>query len=176
MLLLLTIAHAQEAWREEVEVATIVTETESAVRARFYVPAPPERILELLADVPSYPRVLPPITKASYLSPEVVHLTIALPWPMSPRDSVSRVSQVGDGEAVLLHWAPTPGPPPLPGVVRLDASHGYWRVEPRAEGSWVTYESYNTAPANVPEPILRAIHRAEGHRLARNLRAAVAEP
>lgn len=169
----LAIPLASAAGSESVEVSTLLTGDESAVRARFWVPAPPERVLELIKDVPRYPEVLPPISRAAFLEPDVVHLTISLPWPMSARDSVSRVSESVDGAVTVLQWTPTAGPPPEPGVVRLEQSHGSWRIEPAEGGTQVTYESYNTAPANVPEPILKAIHRIEGNRLARNLREAV---
>lgn len=169
----LAIPPAPAADFESVEVSTVLTGEESAVRARFWVAAPPERVLALLADVPRYPEVLPPISRATFLGPDVVHLTISLPWPLAARDSVSRISRSVDGAVTVLQWTPTSGPPPEPGVVRLEQSHGSWRIEPAEGGTHVTYESYNTAPANVPEPILKAIHRIEGNRLARNLRAAV---
>lgn len=168
------VAHAQEAPAEEVVVTSIITETESAVNARFFVPAPLERVDALIQDLDRYPEAMPPITAASMVAPGVVHLTISLPWPMAARDSVSRVDRQEQGETVVFTWVPAEGgPPPEDGVVRLHASRGSWRLEPQGAGTLVTYESYNTVPANVPTPILKTIHRIEGNRLARNFRDAL---
>lgn len=170
---LVPLALAAPADPDAVEVSTVLTDVDSAVVARFWVAASRDELEALLADVPRYPERLPPISEAELLGPDVVHLTIDLPWPMSARDSVSRVRRVEQGEDLLLTWEPVEGPPPAEGVVRLERSRGSWRLSPEGEGTTVTYESYNTAPANVPGAVVRAIHRIEGNRLARNLREAV---
>lgn len=172
---LATLALAGAPDLDAVHVSTVLTEADSAVVARFWVAATPDQVEALLSDVPRYPQNLPPISEAEFLAPGVVHLTIDLPWPMSARDSVSRVVRREEGADLVLSWDPVAGPPPEEGVVRLEQSRGYWRLTPQDAGTLVTYESHNTVPANVPATIVRTIHRIEGNRLARNLREAVGE-
>ena len=174
MFLLLTLAHAAEPIVEDnVVIESIISETESALHARFHVDATPAEVESFIADVERFPKKLPPISAAEMLAPDVLHLTISLPWPMAARDSVSRISRRLEADTMVFAWEPTEGPPPAQGVIRLERSRGEWRLTPAEGGTDVTYTSYNQVPANVPVPILKIIHKMEGTRLASNLREAL---
>lgn len=161
---------------DDVSVTSTFVEGQTALVARFRVDAPAPEIQALIEDVTRLPKTLPPISEAELLGPDILHLTIDLPWPLSQRDSVSRVTRSVEGNTIVFAWEPTDGPPPDAGVVRLVASRGQWRLTSVEGGTDVTYESWNQVAANVPEPIVRVIHKMEATRLANNLRAAVAQP
>lgn len=85
-----------------------------------------------LSDIAhTYPR-FEKVRAAVALDPAIRHVTIDYPSILADRDYVARYSRrVDEGQRVLA-WVPVvhPDAPPVPGVVRLTAFEGEWRLEP----------------------------------------------
>lgn len=106
------------------------------------VPAPPAEVAALLADFPNYPSIFERVTSARVLAPDVVHITLDMPFPIASRDYVARFSRRQEGTALVFDFDSVvhPAAPTREDPVRLPRAGGQWRLEPEGPSSTrVTY-------------------------------------
>ena len=109
----------------------------------------------------------------------VVYTVIEVPF-VANRDVTVRVTQTRDegSGAWGLNWRaiPTAGPPPVPGVVRITKSEGYWRFTPLASGTIrVVYQNHTDVGGSIPGWLVRSMLRDEAVDQVETLRASVRE-
>ncbi len=93
----------------------------------------------VVTDVPNFPHFMPNVKEARVLSStpdgvEIAYVRYDLPWPLQPRDYVTRrvvdedLAPDGSGE-YRNRWTELDGRvPPKPGLVRLPKNDGFWHI------------------------------------------------
>ena len=93
----------------------------------------------VVTDVPNFPRFMPNVKEARVLDStpdgvEVAYVRYDLPWPLQPRDYVTRrvvdqdLAADGSGEYRNRWTALADRLPPKPGLVRLPKNDGFWHI------------------------------------------------
>lgn len=74
------------------------------------------------------------------------------PWPVTPRDSVLRVTTVQEADGSLVrNLAGEPGYlPEEKGYVRVSQVNGYWKLAPKGDATEVTYQVHTEPGGSVP--------------------------
>ena len=109
----------------------------------------------------------------------VVYTVIEVPF-VADRDVTVRVTQTRDDTTGALgldwHASPGAGPPPVPGVVRITKSDGFWRFTPMVSGmTQVVYQNHTDVGGSIPGWLVRSMLRDEAIDQVRILRASVRE-
>jgi len=109
----------------------------------------------------------------------VVYTVIKVPF-VADRDVTVRVTQTRDEAtgAWGLNWraTPTAGPPPVPGVVRITKSEGYWRFTPLVSGmTRVVYQNHTDVGGSIPGWLVQSLLRDEAIDQVETLRTSVRE-
>lgn len=107
------------------------------ILAEGVIPAPPERVREVLLDYPRHPEFLQRIPEVRVLARDpgsmLVYQRIDLPV-LADRDMVLRVTWgEGPGGALFTHFASVGAEAPVPprrGLVRVTTHEGGWRLRP----------------------------------------------
>ena len=119
----------------------------------------PERVLEVLQDVPSFYKWMPDIVTAESLKvsdDERYHyLENAAPWPVSHRDGVyhftySRSNDSGTTVTTVRVEAVPDYLPARAGKVRIPRADGYWKLVATADGVDVTYQMHADPGGSIP--------------------------
>ncbi|MDP6933283.1 MAG: hypothetical protein QGG40_10225 [Myxococcota bacterium] len=102
------------------------------------IDAPVATIARLLEDHAGYPRIFTRITESRVLEPNVVHLTLDMPYPVANRDYVVRYDRSTEGQEQVYRFQAVEHPDaPLGEAVRLIHAGGEWRIS-AAEGNRTT--------------------------------------
>lgn len=118
----------------------------------------PERFFRFLADVESYPDLLPPTTQARLLrrdGDESWYYMVIDPAWVAPRDYCirTRLHRLSDGR-LKSTWENDESacPPPPDGTVRIHINEGYWLLTPLPGGrTEVTYQAITDPGGMVPK-------------------------
>lgn len=111
------------------------------------IPAPPEKVMEVLIDYANHPRWVHNLAESRVLATEgeskVVYQRLDLPV-LADRDFTLEVKWGKDGEArwTKFYTVNDKGPAPRNGVVRVTVHEGEWRLEP-ADGGKATHAQYH---------------------------------
>ncbi|MBZ2189773.1 hypothetical protein K8B33_11740 [Alcanivorax sp. JB21] len=84
----------------------------------------------------------------------LVYMRTRTPWPMRPRDAVTRFSrhQTEDGTVTLTMQGERDAVPAMPGVVRMPFIAGQWQLRPEAEAmTQVDYQQRVSPGGGVPQ-------------------------
>jgi hypothetical protein len=134
------------------------------MKATGMIDAPPHAVWKVLRDVENYRRTMP-FTEVSEVvgreaNDRVVYFYTVLNAPLvSRRDYTIRIvdqSEWKDGAGYLkLAWSAAPDKGPKPktdGTVRVTVNEGFWKLEPRDNGTqtFLTYYIYTDPGGTVP--------------------------
>jgi uncharacterized protein YndB with AHSA1/START domain len=103
------------------------------------LPAPPDRVLEVLTDYENHPRWVKSLTESKVLwrgkSAADIYQRISAPL-VADRDFTLHATWGREGEehVVRLRARNERGPAPKDGVVRVNVNEGEWRLTPNADG------------------------------------------
>jgi Polyketide cyclase / dehydrase and lipid transport len=140
--------------------------------ARGLIDAPPEAVWKTIRDYEAYTKTMPYIEESRIVAREggdkVIYLYSVVNAPLvDRRDYVIKLvdeSQWKDGKGYLkVRWSTSNDrAPKLPdGVVRVSINDGYWKLEPRENGTktFATYYLYTDPGGALPKWI---VNRANG--------------
>lgn len=102
------------------------------------------------------------ITAIDRLEPDVLHIVMDYPYPLSDRDYVARFTLRHEGETDIYAWSPieSASAPPKTDVVRLTWLDGEWRFAPEGNNTRVTYVWEADPGGNLPD--VSAVWRKAG--------------
>lgn len=104
-------------------------------RSEAVLPGSPEQLEAILTDFSRYTQVFQRVTSCRVLEPNVVHVTLDMPAPLSDRDYIARFEKSVEGADRVFRWVAVEHPEAPPGeAVRLVNSAGEWRLSPAPEG------------------------------------------
>lgn len=133
------------------------------------IDAPKSVIVSTLLDFDRYTQIFPRVRSAVAASAGVLHLTMAMPFPLSDRDYVVQMVNVGDE----LYFEPVPHPITSE-AVRLPDFAGRWILTPDGHGGTVVRYIWHTdLGTDIPG---WATHRAwivQGNEVLRRLKQAL---
>ncbi len=94
-----------------------------------------------VTDLAHYPDTFLRIRTARVLAPDIVHVTLDMPYFLADRDYVARFVRQEIGNTLEFSWGAVEHPQaPVGAAVRLPRAAGSWRLEPLSPGQTrVTY-------------------------------------
>jgi hypothetical protein len=119
----------------------------------------------LLKDFSQYPTTFPRVVSANELSPNIVHILVDMPFPLSPRDYVANFRREQLDNGVHFWWTSVihPEAKEKQEVVRLPNSAGSWTVKSVSDGkSSVRYFWNAEIGLDIPEWALPRVRRTQG--------------
>lgn len=136
-----------------------------AVTARFEVPQPPEIVLAVLSDYEQIPRFMPDVRSSVIVERTPEHV-------MVEQEAVSQFMMFSKKVHLLLEVRREESTIRFVDRSAKSFEHyvGSWKVEPRGEGSVVTYELAARPSFDVPGFILRRLLRRDSGDMIGNLR------
>lgn len=140
------------------------------LRATFYVAAPPDRVLDVLWDVRRFPEMFPDIKDMKVLAGRDAQLDVRFRVDAVLAEVTYTLRRTVDRERRLIRWREIAGD--------LERVRGSWRVEATDDPgtSRVTYASFVSVSAFVPESVYRDIAIGKVEELTERVRAAVRAP
>lgn len=158
--------------RGEVEVGCTQAGGEPWCRAVATVPAPLASVRAKLLDFPGYVETFARVTRVALLAPDVVWVTMDLPFPLADRDYVARFTTVEERGVVRIHWhAAEHAGAPRGAAIRLERTAGTWTLEPVPDGTRVTYTWHGGLGGDVPSAALPTAHALQGQEVLGGLLA-----
>jgi hypothetical protein len=177
---------AEEGWRELARGDGVLIETRpgaggvTIVRGTTVLAHSLEAVRRVLLDLERFPGWITSLSTWTVVAREpdhaVVHGRHDLPWPLSDRDYTVRYTWHGDAARFVLEARSTAeaGPPPAPGVVRLEAVHSIWQVEALdPQRARVTYTYNGDLGGGAPRFVQEAGWKREARQLFQGLDAAI---
>ena len=142
--------------------------------ARIDIQAPPEVVEAVLLDFAAYPEVFPRV-RAAEASGDLVHVTLAMPFPLSDRDYV--VSMRAPSPGVFVAEPAPDAVPETEGVVRLPDFAGRWELSPLADGAQTRarYIWHTDLGADIPTWAVERAWRTQGQEILGRLKVAAEE-
>ena len=126
-------------------------------------------IVATLLDFDRYTEIFPRVRAASAVSEGVLHLTMAMPFPLQDRDYVVQMVNTGDE----LYFEPVPHPT-VSGVVRLSDFAGRWILVPNDRGGTVVRYIWHTdLGADIPDWATHRTWLVQGNEILRRLKQAL---
>lgn len=94
-----------------------------------------------VTDLAQYPDTFLRIRSARVLAPDIVHISLDMPYFLADRDYVARFVRQEIGPTLEISWGAVEHPrAPVGDAVRLPRAAGSWRLEPLSPGQTrVTY-------------------------------------
>jgi hypothetical protein len=94
-----------------------------------------------VTDLAQYPNTFLRIRSAHVLAPDIVHISLDMPYFLADRDYVARFVRQEIGTTLEFSWGAVQHPrAPVGDAVRLPRAAGSWRLEPLSAGKTrVTY-------------------------------------
>lgn len=132
------------------------------------IDAPPEVVRATLLDFSQYPTLFPRVRSVVAVREDVVHVTLAMPFPLQDRDYVITAASSGD-DLTLVPVAH----PAVDGVVRLTEFSGRWTFAADGEGTRVQYAWHTELGADIPEWAWERAWRTQGNEILGRLKRGV---
>lgn len=133
------------------------------------IDASSSEIVATLLNFERYTEIFPRVRSARAVSEGVLHLTMAMPFPLQDRDYV--VQMVNEGEE--LYFEPVPHPT-VSGVVRLSDFAGRWILTPNEHGGTVVRYIWHTElGADIPAWATHRTWLVQGNEILRRLKQAL---
>lgn len=144
-------------------------------KSEAVLPASPDAVEAVLTDFSRYTEVFLRVTSCRVLEPQVVHVTLDMPAPLSDRDYIARFERSVDGADRVFRWKAVEHPLAPPGeAVRLVRSAGEWRLSPAAGGKTrLTYTWEAELGGDIPEWALPRAWTVQGTEVVEWLIAAL---
>ena len=153
------------------------------LRAVGELDAPATKVQSILAEVSKYPEFMPYTKESRVLSSDdrLYYMLLDPPF-IGERDYTIRVHResrkVEDGGTVYYaRWelANSEGPPPRPGVCRVNINEGSWLLEPVGNRTRATYTLY-TDGGGIPPFVVNIANKQSIGQLFEALRERLREP
>lgn len=146
-------------------------------RSSGLVELPIEAVSKTLENMAAHQDLFESIVSIHVLAPDVMHITLDFPFPLSDRDYVAKYARSTEGEAKLYRWSPVTdaAAPPVSGVVRLPEMAGEWKLEPAGSGKTkVTYTWHADVLGSLPNASLTIARKKAGSEALKDIRKASA--
>ncbi len=157
---------------DEVWVGCTHAEGEPWCRAVGTVSATPEEVLQQLMGFDSYPDHFTRVEAAELLADDVVRMTLAFPFPFTPREHLARfVTHEEDGELVV-GWEPVPHDHEGESVCLPDYA-GEWRLVPDGAGTEIHYTWHADLRGDLPAWALPRARMTQGAEVLAELDASL---
>jgi hypothetical protein len=115
--------------------------------------APVSTAVSVFAELDKYVSKMGAITLVERLAPDILHVVMDYPTPLSDRDYVARFTRTSaaDGSTTFA-WTPVehPSAPPTSSIVRLSWLEGEWKFAPEGSNTRVTYLWQADPGGNLP--------------------------
>lgn len=111
-------------------------------RSTGVIGVPVAQASSTFAELDRYVSKMQSILAVNRLEPDVLHVVMDYPFPVSDRDYVARFTHTTEADGTEVYgWTPTThaGAPEQSGVIRLTQLDGEWRFKPEGNNTRVTY-------------------------------------
>ncbi len=172
MLLFLAVAHAavpgaDAVWSplqsSPVKIECTTVGTSPYCRSTGIISAPVETAVATFAALDQHVSKMGAIGKVARLEPDVLHVVMDYPFPLSDRDYVARfVKTVQEDGTTVFAWTPIThaSAPEESGVVRLTWLDGEWRFAADGANTRVTYVWQSDPGGGLPD--VKAVRKQAG--------------
>ena len=101
-------------------------------KAQTTFPFPMDKIAEILEDKTNYPNVFKRIEETTILEPEIVHIMLDMPFPITSRDYIVKYTTHLTGNDLLYQFRAVnhEKASPTKSYIRLVNAAGEWRLSP----------------------------------------------
>jgi hypothetical protein len=143
-------------------------------RSTGLVKLPVGQVADTLENLAKHQHLFESIVSIKQLEPDVMHITLDFPGPLSDRDYVARYTPSAEGTTRLYRWEPVPATqvPVVDGVVRLPEMAGEWRLEPVGDETRVTYTWHAEIAGSFPNALLSQARKKAGGEALKDIRKA----
>jgi len=132
-------------------------------RSTGVVNAAQPAVVETFAQLDRHVASMHKISRIDRLEPDVLHVVMDYPFPLTDRDYVARFGRRTESDGtVVFPWSPvTHAKAPDDGsTVRLATMDGEWRFQAEGAGTRVTYVWQSDPGGNLPD--VSAVHKQAG--------------
>jgi hypothetical protein len=145
-------------------------------RSTGLVQLPIDQVSSTLEHMAQHQKLFESIVSIRELAPDVMHITLDFPSPMSDRDYVARYTRGTEGAVRTYRWEPVVDAqaPAVSGVVRLPEMAGEWRLEPVGNETRVTYTWHAEIAGSFPDALLNQARKKAGSEALKDIRKASA--
>jgi hypothetical protein len=141
-----------------------------------------EELVAAILDYENYPKWIDGVEKGRLIerisqNEFVIRQIVLLPFPFDNRESVQRieVKNEPDGSILIKISEANEMAPALDGYVRMTITHGYWLIQPTAEGTKLTYSFIADPGENIPAWLINSFIVSQPYNSLRQLRGYLAE-
>ena len=124
-----------------------------------------DRLIKIMWAYDRYPRVFDRVSRCREIDPDVIHVTLDMPFPLAPRDYVVHYSykRVGDRDVFEFKSVASDKAPPTSDVVRLPYAGGAWELRARGPAATeITYTWNGELGGDVPSWALERAWKTQG--------------
>jgi carbon monoxide dehydrogenase subunit G len=144
-------------------------------RSTGMVSLPIDKVAATLENMAQHQALFESIVSIQVVAPDVMHITLDFPSPLSDRDYVAKYTRGTQGEVRTYSWVPaTVQVPAVSGVVRLPKMAGEWRLEPVGNETKVTYTWHAEIAGSFPDALLGQARKKAGGEALKDIRKASA--
>ena len=135
-------------------------------KAQTTFPFAMDKIAEILEDKTNYPNVFKRIETTTILEPEIVHIMLDMPFPISSRDYIVKYTTHFDGNDLLYQFRAVnhENAPLSNSYIRLVNAAGEWRLSPlKNNQTQVTYTWNGELLGDFPDWALSRAWKTQGN-------------